>query len=72
VATDPKLINKPGFLPFKRAFVPSRLCFFDLLPIHVKIKFFATLKFDPDPHWFGSLDPDPDPHRDKNLDPGPH
>jgi hypothetical protein len=28
----PKFKNKPGFLPFKRAVVPSQVCFFDLLP----------------------------------------
>jgi hypothetical protein len=50
-----QIINKPGLLPFERAFVPSQVWFltFYLLKIfHVKNLLFLTLKFDqdPDPH----------------------
>ncbi len=47
----PKFTNKPGFLPFKKAFVPSYVCFltYYLLSIpvyfeyfHVKIQLFVT------------------------------
>ncbi len=67
----PKLTNKPGFLPFKKAFCTFEAMFLSycLLEVyfHVKIQLFVTLKFDQDPdtdedqdtHWIGSLDPDP-------------
>ncbi len=52
-----KFTNKPGFLPFKKVFVSSCVCFLTYCPLkyifHVKIELFVTLKSDHDP------DPDP-------------
>ncbi len=48
----PKLTNKPGLLPFKKAFVPS----YYLLSVHFSC---ILADQDPDSHWLGSLDPDP-------------
>ncbi len=52
----PKFSNKPVFLHFKKAFVPSQVrflihCHFNYI-FHVKVQIFVTLKFDqdPDPH----------------------
>jgi hypothetical protein len=76
-----KVTNEPGFLLFKKAFVPSWIVsmfltyyrtyrYFNYI-FYVKIKLFVTLKADQapdsDPHWFSSLDPDLDPHWDKKL-----
>ncbi len=62
-----KYSKKPGFLPLKKAFVPSQVCFLTYYQLkalfNVKIQLFVTDKdLDPDPHWFGSLDPYPDPN----------
>ncbi len=62
-----QIFNKPGLLPFERAFLPSHVWFlpftYFIYILNVKNILFVTLKFDqdpdPDPHWVGSLAPDP-------------
>ncbi len=74
--TDPgagkltKFSKQTNFQTLKKAFVPKKVSFYDLLPklfyFHVKIQLFVTAMSeqdpDPDAHRFGSLDPDPDTH----------
>ncbi len=49
----PESTNKPGFLPFKKGFVPSHVCFWPIsffkYIFHVKIQLFVTLESDQDP-----------------------
>ncbi len=74
----PKFTNKPGFLPFKKAFVPMRYIFWPSTGTVLLVRYIFHVKFRlksltriwirirMDPRWFGSRDPNP--HWDKKLD----
>ncbi len=60
----PNLTNKPDFQPFKKGFVPAKICFMFMFYVYVHVKFYLFLaaksktriQISKDPYWFGLLD----------------